>query len=63
MELKHGRLATALEGQHDYKVGSVITFMGMDYEAYEEETLIFKNEHGVIMYLVDGEFKWVGESE
>jgi hypothetical protein len=61
MGLKHGKVATALEGQHEFKVGSVLKFVGMDYE-YEEEAFIFKGENGKIQDLFKGEFEWVEKS-
>lgn len=53
------KLAKALEGQHGFTVGSVLKFVGMDYEEYDEVTHIFKDESGEIQYLIESEFEWL----
>jgi uncharacterized protein YdeI (BOF family) len=63
MELRHGNLAKALEGQHAFKVGSVLKFIGMDYEEWGEETYIFRDDHNEIQHLIKEEFKWLEVAE
>lgn len=59
-ELKHGKLAEVLEGQHGFEIGEVVTFIGMTYEEYcEEEVHIFKAEDGRVQHLIECEFKWL----
>lgn len=62
-ELKLGRKAIALEGQHAFKVGSVLVFKGMNYDSYEEVAYVFKDDHNEIQELFECEFKWVEEAE
>ncbi|WP_144509858.1 hypothetical protein [Bacillus sp. FJAT-22090] len=58
MKHKIGDKAVTKTGYHNFEIGSELMFQGMDYDAYDLETYVFKDSTGRIEYLVASEFEW-----